>query len=116
MTSRTTSAMSLLILVAAALCACGNTTKNNIEGYAEADYIYVSARVAGTITNLVAKEGDDVAQGTPLVSLDTTLEAPALESAKQSLSDAQSAQTLAQQTFDRTKDLLASGTKSRADF
>ena len=98
------------------LTACGDKSSNAIEGYAEADYIYVSARVAGTITSLAAKEGDHVTQGAPLVSLDTSLETPALQSAEQSLYDAQSAQVLAQQTYDRTKTLLASGTKSRADF
>ncbi|MFZ1988162.1 MAG: efflux RND transporter periplasmic adaptor subunit [Alphaproteobacteria bacterium] len=116
MTGRITSALLLLILVAAALAACGSRASDKIEGYAEADYIYVSARVAGTITKLTAKEGDRVTQGAPLVSLDTTLETPALESAAQNRNDAQSAQVLAQQTFDRTKNLLASGTKSRADF
>ena len=116
MTGRIISAFLLLALVAAALAACGSEASDKIEGYAEADYIYVSARVAGTITKLAAREGDRITQGTPLVSLDTTLEMPALQSAEQNLADAQSAQVLAQQTFDRTQNLLESGTKSRADF
>ena len=116
MTVRITSALLLLVLVAAALAACGGKPNDKIEGYAEADYIYVSARAAGTITKLTAKEGDRVTQGAPLVSLDTSLETPALQSAEQNLNDAQSAQLLAQQTYDRTKKLLESGTRSRADF
>ena len=82
MTGRIISAFLLLALVAAALAACGSKASEKIEGYAEADYIYVSARVAGTITKLTAHEGDHVTQGTPLISLDTTLETPALESAQ----------------------------------
>ncbi|HXZ69229.1 MAG TPA: efflux RND transporter periplasmic adaptor subunit [Alphaproteobacteria bacterium] len=116
MTGRITSALLLLILVAAALAACGSKLGDKIEGYAEADYIYVSARVAGTITKLTAREGDHVTQGTPLVSLDTTLETPALQSAVQNLNDAQASALLAQQNYDRTKNLLDSGTRSRADF
>ena len=105
-----------LALIAAMLSECGSRPDNAIEGYAEADYIYVSAREAGTITKLVVHEGDHVTQGAPLVSLDTTLQAPALQSAQESLNDALSAETLAQQTYDRTKSLLSSGTKSRADY
>ena len=113
-----TPAHSLLssLALAVMLTACGGKASNSIEGYAEADYVYVSARVAGTITSLTAKEGDHVTQGAPLVSLDTTLETPALQSAEQTLNDAQSGQVLAQQTYDRTKNLLASGTRSKADF
>lgn len=106
----------LLLLTSAALCACGAKPNGGIEGYAEADYIYVSAREAGTITRLAAREGDRVAQDAPLVSLDTTLQTPALQSAQENLNEALSAETLAQQTYDRTKSLLNSGTKSRADF
>ena len=116
MTGRIIAALLILPLVAATLTACDARSDESIEGYAEADYIYVSARVAGTITKLAVREGDHIAQGTPLVSLDTTLETPALESAKQTLNDAQAAQLLAQQTYDRTKSLLESGTKSHADF
>lgn len=117
MTIRFTSARLLMLLItAAALSACGAKTKSGIEGYAEADYIYVSAREAGTLTKLAVHEGDHVTQGTPLISLDTTLQTPALQSAHENLNEAKSAATLAQQTYDRTNNLLKSGTKSRADF
>ncbi len=106
----------LLLLAAAALAGCAKKAGGGIEGYAEADYIYVSAREAGTVTKLAVHEGDQVTQGQPLISLDKTLQTPALQSAQENLNEAQSAQTLAQQTYDRTKNLLKSGTKSRADF
>jgi HlyD family secretion protein len=105
-----------LLAFALLIAACGDKASDRIEGYAEADYIYVSAREAGTITKLTVQEGDSVTASQPLISLDTTLQTPALESAEQNLNDAQSAALLAQQTYDRTRNLLKSGTKSRAEF
>ena len=74
--------MSLVLL---ALAACGDKPATNaLQGYAEADYLYLSPRAPGYIEALNVKEGDDVNAGEPVFSLDADRAQAALNKAKAS--------------------------------
>lgn len=59
----------LICLAVLTLAACGEKDGPRL-GYAEGDYRYLSPREAGLITTLNVREGDRVAEGAPLFSVD----------------------------------------------
>ena len=62
--------MALLVCLAA-LSACGVAKKDRpLQGYAEADYLYLSAREPGFVETLTVKEGDEVKAGALIFRLD----------------------------------------------
>lgn len=60
----------LVPLVAMALAGCAKAPDNTMQGYGEAQYVYVAAEDPGRISQLLVKEGDVVAGGAPLFRLD----------------------------------------------
>ncbi len=122
------------------LAACGDKAPSGWSGYAEADYIYVSSPLAGTLAALNVKPGDIVEAGKPLFTLESEAEKAAREEAKARLdaasyqaantekgkrapevavNQAQLAQAraqaeLAQHDLTRKRELLAQGFISRA--
>ena len=72
--------------LAAALClallaACGGKPDAGWSGYAEADYVYVSSPLAGTLSALHVQAGQQVARGKPLFALESESERAAREEA-----------------------------------
>lgn len=61
-------------LAVAALVGCKGHEDHGWSGYAEGDYVYVAAPVAGTLKTLSVQAGQEVAAGTALFTLDATLE------------------------------------------
>jgi HlyD family secretion protein len=104
------------VLALLALAACDNATQNRLEGYAEADYIYISARDTGEITKLSVDEGAEVTPGEPLVALDDMRQKAALDSAEQGIMAARAATDLAKQTYERTSKLAAKGRAPKAQL
>lgn len=70
------------------LAGCGKNDGNGWSGYAEADYVYVAAPLAGTLTQLHVQAGESVARGKPLFTLDAEAEDAAREEAKARLASA----------------------------
>lgn len=98
----------LLALAASlALTGCDQATPNAFEGYAEADYLYLSAQAPGKIATMHVTEGDQAKAGELLFTLDDVRQQAALANAKATLSDATANEALAQLTFERTKKLAA---------
>lgn len=64
------------------LAACTERGPQGWAGYAEADYVYVSSPVGGTLTSLDVKAGDTVAAGRMLFALDAVAERAAREEAQ----------------------------------
>ena len=62
------------LLFALLLAGCGKHDAAGWSGYAEADYVYVAAPLAGTLTQLHVQAGDSVARGKPLFTLDAEAE------------------------------------------
>lgn len=71
------------------LAACTPAPGTGWSGYVEGEYVYVSAALGGTLTQLNVRAGDTVAAGAPLFALDTDNEQAALR-------EAQARQTVAQ--------------------
>jgi HlyD family secretion protein len=125
-----------------ALAACGNGPDKAWSGYAEADYVYVAAPLAGTLARLEVQAGQQVAQGKALFALDAEAERAAREEARARLASAafqarntdkgkreaeiavQQAQLaqaraqaeLAQKDFGRKRELAPTGAIARADL
>ena len=76
------------VLPALLLAACTGRGEAPWSGYAEADYVYVAAPLAGTLTALHVEAGQQVALGQPLFALESESEVAAREEAKARLAAA----------------------------
>ena len=65
-----------------ALAACGEPDELTLHGYAEADFRNLAPQAPGRIDSLNVADGDRVAAGTALFSLDSRAEREALEAAR----------------------------------
>jgi HlyD family secretion protein len=72
----------------ALLAACGNKQGEGWSGYADAEYVYVGAPLAGTLSALYVASGDKVAKGKPLFALEDEAEKAAREEANARLAAA----------------------------
>lgn len=122
-------------LAAAIFPGFGGPESDVLNGYVEADYLYVAPQSAGRITGIFAVEGARVDAGQRLVTLDDTIQTAALHAAeanvavaaanldnlqtgsreaeveviRASLASAEADQSLAQITLDRSLQLSAKG-------
>lgn len=97
-------------VLSAGLAACSKQDDQTLQGWVEADFIYVSSDEAGRVETLSVREGDRVSKGDPLFSLDDDLQKSDVTVRKVSV-------TNARQAFDRASDLLktAAGTQKNYD-
>jgi HlyD family secretion protein len=117
-----------LIACTLALAACGGKAPTRLQGYAEADYLYLSPREAGFVETLAVKEGDEVKPGALVFRLDvdrsnaTLAHAQAQRNASrdtataqtQSIAEARAEVNLAQVTLARSQALFAKGYVAKA--
>jgi HlyD family secretion protein len=68
-------------MAACILVACGGQPDAGWSGYAQADYVYVSSPLAGTLSALHVQAGQQVARGKPLFALESEAERAAREEA-----------------------------------
>lgn len=96
--------------VALTLAACDNGKERKLQGWVEADMVFVSPDEQGRVEVLKVNEGDHVRKGELLFTVDDDLQKADLEVRK-------TAVTNAQQAFDRAKELLktAAGTQKTYD-
>jgi HlyD family secretion protein len=101
----------LAIALAAALAIPGCEPKNErvLQGWVEADLLFVSPDEQGRIETLKVREGDRVARGDPLFSLDDDLQ-------KADVVVKQAALVNAQQAFDRANELLSAAAGTRKTY
>ncbi len=125
----------LLAVIATVYPGIAEPPDNVYNGYVEADYLYVAPSTPGRITAIHAAEGAEVSKGALLVALDDTSERAALDAAeanvavaranlenlmtgsreaeieviRATLASAEADQQLAQQTLDRSLQLLDRG-------
>jgi HlyD family secretion protein len=92
---------SIIFLIAAslALAACANSNDNRFQGWVEADLIFVGPDESGRIETLSVREGDTVAQGAALFTVDAELQ-------QADVAMAQASVTNARQAFDRAQTLV----------
>lgn len=70
------------MVVAGLLAACGQPAATGWFGYAEGDYVYIAAPIAGRLDRLAVRAGDAVKQGAPLFALDAQAEQAAADEAQ----------------------------------
>jgi HlyD family secretion protein len=99
-----------VVMAALALAACGENDDHRLQGWVEAELIFVSPDEQGRVEHESVREGDHVTKGQQLFTLDDDLQ-------RADLVVREAAVTTAQQSFDRAKELLktASGTQKTYD-
>lgn len=109
MTRHFTAGLALLFL-AFAMGACSKTDENVLQGWIEADFIFVSPDEQGRVEEMKVQEGDKVDKGILLFTLDSDLQTS-------DLGIAEAAYTNAKQNFERAQVLLKStaGTQKAYD-
>lgn len=101
---------SAMVLAGLALAGCDKGNERQLQGWVEAELVFISSDEQGRIETLKVREGDQVKQGDLLFSVDDDLQKADLVVKKSSV-------TTAQQNFDRAKELLktAAGTQKNFD-
>ncbi len=99
----------LLAAMALALAACGDTNQRTFQGWIEADLVFVGPDEAGRVETLSVREGDTVAAGAPLFTLDADLQQADVAQTRATL-------TNARQTFERAEQLLKSRTGTQKAY
>lgn len=102
--------LALMAAAALALAACSKTDPRQLQGWVEADMVFVSPDEAGRIEKLNVEQGDKVAKGELLFVLDDDLQ-------KADEAVRKAAVTNGEQTFERAKQLLqtSAGTQKTYD-
>jgi HlyD family secretion protein len=86
----------LILCLAVFAGSCGQASAPEIlQGYAEADYVYVSTQDPGIVATLAVREGDAVAAGDPLFTLNPERARASYEAAE-AMSEADRSRALAQ--------------------
>jgi HlyD family secretion protein len=100
----------LAALALTALAGCGDDTNRALQGWVEADTVFVSPDEQGRVEFLKVRQGDHVDKGDLLFALDDDLQ-------KADVVVKQASVANAQQTFDRATELLraAAGTQKALD-
>lgn len=80
---RTLRTVLLLAALAVSALACSPFETDSLQGYLEADYVYVAPALAGRLQELSVERGQIAAAGTPLFSLDPEPETSSLHDAEQ---------------------------------
>src|SRR5262245_63730922 len=99
-----------LIFVTLALAGCGNGNDRILQGWVEAELIFVSPDEQGRVETLKVREGDRVQKGDVLFTVDDDLQ-------KADVVVRNTAVVNAQQGYDRAKELLkvSAGTQKNYD-
>ena len=98
-----------LIFVTLALACCGNGNDRILQGWVEAELIFVSPDEQGRVETLKVREGDRVKKGDLLFTVDDDLQ-------KADVTVRNTAVINAQQAFDRAKELLKSSAGTQKTF
>jgi HlyD family secretion protein len=103
-------ALIALALVGAGLAGCDRHDDRTLQGWVEADLIFVSPDEQGRVETLNVREGDHVAKGAPLFTVDDDLQQADVVVKKAAL-------TNAEQNYERAKELAKTnaGTKKAFD-
>ena len=102
-------ALSAIVLAGLALAGCAQADDRQLQGWVEAELIFVSPDEQGRVEILKVREGDRVKKGDLLFTVDDDLQ-------KADVVVKKTAVTNAQQTFDRAKQLLKTATGTQKTF
>lgn len=102
-------ALAAALLAAVVLAGCERSNPNVLQGWVEADLIFVSPDEQGRVEMLKVHEGDRVKKGDLLFTLDDELQQSELAVRKTAVVNAQ-------QSFDRAKELLSTAAGTRKTY
>ena len=95
--------LSIAVIAALTLASCSDKPDNRLQGWVEAELVFVSPDEAGRVETLSVREGDEVTKESLLFSVDADLQQADVLAAEAGL-------TNARQAYERAKELV----KSRA--
>ena len=98
-----------LLAILLMLAGCDRATEGVYQGWVEADLVFVGPDETGRIETLSVREGDTVAVGAPLFTLDADLQQADVQQNQATLANAK-------QAFDRAQQLLKSGSGTQKAF
>jgi HlyD family secretion protein len=101
--------LAVAIVAALALAGCDESNDNALQGWVEADFVFVSPDEQGRIEQLKVREGDHVKKDQLLFTLDDDLQAADVKVKEAAVINAQ-------QAFDRAKKLLTTAAGTRKTF
>jgi HlyD family secretion protein len=78
----------LILAAALALSACAKTDTGRMQGWVEADFVFVGPDEVGRVQTLNVREGDTVAADAPLFSVDADLQEADVNNAKAQVAEA----------------------------
>jgi HlyD family secretion protein len=104
-----TRALAAAIVACLALMGCTQNNPNVLQGWVEADLVFVSPDEQGRVETLKVREGDRVNKGDLLFTLDADLQQSELMVRKTAVVNAQ-------QAFDRAKELLSTNAGTRKTY
>lgn len=97
------------LILALALCGCGEAGREMYQGWVEGEFVFVGPDEAGRVETLFVREGDMVKTGDSLFAVDAQLQEADLKVAEAALVNARLA-------FERSEQLLKSGSGSQKAF
>jgi HlyD family secretion protein len=77
-----------VLIVALALAACGNPNNGRMQGWIEADFVFVGPDEAGRVESLAVREGDQVTASAPLFVIDGELQQADVQTASAQVAEA----------------------------
>src|SRR2546421_158119 len=80
--------MTMLVVIALALAACGSANNGRLQGWVEGDFVFVGPDDAGRVETLNVREGNTVAAGAPLFAIDADLQAADVHTASAQVAEA----------------------------
>lgn len=99
----------IIMALAIALVGCSKTPDNQLQGWVEAELIFISSDEAGRVDTLNVREGDTVNKGAALFTVDPDLQQADVIAAEATL-------TNAKQAYDRAQTLLQTATGTQRAF
>jgi HlyD family secretion protein len=100
---------SAMVLAGLALAGCDKGNERQLQGWVEAELVFISSDEQGRVETLKVREGDQIKQGDLLFSVDDDLQ-------KADLVVKKTAVVNAQQNFDRAKELLKTATGTQKTY
>ena len=99
----------LALAVALTLAGCNHAPDDVYQGWVEADLVFVGPDETGRVETLSVREGDTVAAGAPLFTLDADLQQAEVQQNQATLANAR-------QAFERAQQLLKTGSGTQKAF
>jgi HlyD family secretion protein len=101
--------LAVLVVAALGLAGCNHMSEGVYQGWVEADLVFVGPDESGRIETLSVREGDQVAVGAPLFTVDADLQQAEVQQNQATLANAR-------QAFERAQQLLKSGSGTQKAF